>query len=113
MDDPFFNELFNTDYFHSFIDNRILKHDAVYEKLEISNHEEFESKLYCINKDDSCIQNMRYIDWKRGEPYVFKMDDYESLVDSPFLFARKFSLDVDCQIVQEIYQYVNQKNKEI
>ena len=32
MDDPFFNELFNTDYFHSFIDNRILKHDAVYEK---------------------------------------------------------------------------------
>ena len=30
MDDPFFNELFNTDYFHSFLDNRILKHDAVY-----------------------------------------------------------------------------------
>ena len=32
MNDPFFNELFVTDFFQSFIDNRILKHEAIYEK---------------------------------------------------------------------------------
>lgn len=32
---------------------------------------------------------MRYIDWNRGNPYVFQIDDYEELISSNYLFARK------------------------
>lgn len=37
MKEPFFNEPFSTDYFQSFIENKILKHRALYE--EAGNHE--------------------------------------------------------------------------
>ena len=37
MTEPFFNEPFSTDYFQSFIENKILKHRALYE--EAGNHE--------------------------------------------------------------------------
>lgn len=53
------------------------------------------SKFYnnVYNKEDSYIACMRYIDWKRGNPYTFNIEDWNELNNSPFLFARKFSLD--------------------
>ena len=51
----------------------------------------------------SCL---RYIDWKRGNPYVFCNEDFEDLVNSPYLFARKFDLNVDAQIVFRIYNHL-------
>lgn len=53
------------------------------------------SKFYndVYNKEDSYIACMRYIDWKRGNPYIFNIDDWDELYNSDFLFARKFSLD--------------------
>lgn len=35
--------------------------------------------------------SMRYIDWERGNPYVWQEKDVNELLDSPYLFARKFS----------------------
>ncbi len=35
--------------------------------------------------------SMRAIDWQRGNPYVWKQEDFEDLKSSPYLFARKFS----------------------
>ena len=35
--------------------------------------------------------NMRSIDWDRGTPYVFDIDDYKNLVTSDNLFCRKVS----------------------
>lgn len=53
------------------------------------------SKFYnnVYNKEDSYIASMRYIDWKRGNPYAFNIHDWNELNNSGFLFARKFSLD--------------------
>lgn len=53
--------------------------------------------------------NMRLIDWYRGinsSPYTFKKEDYDELVNSDFLFARKFDENVDRKIVDLIYNYV-------
>lgn len=36
--------------------------------------------------------SMRMIDWERGKPYTFQLEDYEELKNSECLFARKFSL---------------------
>lgn len=53
------------------------------------------SKFYndVYNKEDSYISSMRYIDWKRGNPYTFNINDWDELNNSDFLFARKFNLD--------------------
>lgn len=49
----------------------------------------FKSNIYCF--DDPNKGNMREIDWKRGNPYVWTEKDYEELISSDKLFARKFN----------------------
>lgn len=44
----------------------------------------------------------RLIDWKRGNPYVYRMDDYQLLMDTSCMFARKFDWEVDSQIIEVI-----------
>lgn len=46
--------------------------------------------------------SMREIDWKRGNPYVFRMEDYDALMKSDALFARKFQDTVDKEIIDTI-----------
>ena len=45
----------------------------------------------------------RCIDWDRGEPYIFTLEDYEMLKNSNCFFARKFSSEKDKQIIDKIY----------
>ncbi len=55
------------------------------------------------------IPDTRYIDWARGSnnnPYVFKVSDYEELVSAKALFARKFDLNVDKEIVEKLCEMV-------
>lgn len=49
----------------------------------------FKSNIY--NSDDNNTGSMRLIDWNRGNPYIWKMQDYNELIGSDKLFARKFS----------------------
>ena len=46
---------------------------------------------------------MRYIDWDRGNPYVFRIDDYDALMKSDCMFARKFDEKIDKEIIEKIY----------
>lgn len=48
--------------------------------------------------------NMRYVDFSRGKPYIFRKEDYDDLLKSPMLFARKFDTNVDKEIVELLYQ---------
>ena len=50
--------------------------------------------------------NMRFIDWKRGDPYLFHSSDFNELISSDLLFARKFNEDVDNDIIIKIKEYV-------
>ena len=59
-----------------------------------------------LKQDNSYKANQRYIDWTRGEPYTFKINDYDELIKSDMLFARKFSTKIDKEIVDKIYDYV-------
>ncbi len=43
--------------------------------------------------DDNYIACERYIDWQRGNPYVFSESDVDELIASNFCFARKINLD--------------------
>lgn len=53
------------------------------------------------NLEDEWIGCMRLIDWNRGEPYVWKNEDFQLLNNSEKLFARKFSSE-DMEIVRRV-----------
>ena len=57
------------------------------------------------------LDNLRLVDWKRTEhggcsPHTFTIEDYEMLVSSDRLFARKFDPDIDREIVDAMYARV-------
>lgn len=52
--------------------------------------------------DNVVDDNLRFVDWNRGNPYTFTDEDYEVLINSDKLFARKFDLSVDRTIVFKI-----------
>lgn len=66
----------------------------------------FREKLFYDKMDDNYIACMRNIDWKRGQPYTWHSKDYEELMNSGFLFARKFDPAADQEIIEKIYQAI-------
>lgn len=48
-------------------------------------------KNHLFNLNDENMGNMRLIDWKRGNPYVWSKEDLPELMQSDKLFARKFT----------------------
>ncbi len=50
---------------------------------------------------------LREIDWRRGSPYTYHIDDEEMLINSPKLFARKFSTNVDKAIIERMVERLN------
>lgn len=47
--------------------------------------------------------SLRYIDWERGKPYTFIDEDYNILMASNKLFARKFDYKKSPKIVDHIF----------
>lgn len=54
--------------------------------------------------------SLRHIDWKRGTPYTFGEEDFDELIESDKLFARKFS-STNINLVHKIKQHLQQKNQ--
>lgn len=73
---------------------------------------EFCSHLYYDKMDNSYLANLRAIDWERGQPYTYRIEDFDTLISSPYVFARKFDEKVDNEIVEKIYQYLRKKQVE-
>lgn len=46
---------------------------------------------------------MRLVDWERGGPYIFKSEDYQKLINSDMIYARKFDCQIDNNIVNKLY----------
>lgn len=70
---------------------------------------QFYDNLYFTNhnsKEYSNLSIMRYIDWKRGNPYTFKSIDYDNLINSPYLWGRKFDEDIDSKIIDKLIAYI-------
>lgn len=51
---------------------------------------------------------LRAIDWNRGRPYIFRNDDYDMLMNSKCLFARKFSSAIDDRIIERIVDKITE-----
>ena len=88
--------------------NTIASDELVMQTLAYNS--EFMERLY--DAHDKKRGSMRDIDWKRGKPYVWGQDekDFEMLMDSPYMFARKFD-EQHFEIVEKIFHTLDQKNK--
>lgn len=74
---------------------------------------DFRYNLYNLEFNDDYKACMRYIDWKRGDPYVFQEDDYDLLINSEYLWARKFDEKKDSKIIDKIYNNIIELQKNI
>lgn len=72
---------------------------------------EFRDNLYDKSFCNDYRMCMRYIDWNRGGPYIFRTEDYDELMKADALFARKFDWDLDREIINKIYQSLGKKNE--
>ena len=62
----------------------------------------FKDKLFKNELDNDHFACARLIDWKRGNPYVWTMEDYDEIMSSPCMFARKFDYENQPEIVDKI-----------
>ncbi len=70
----------------------------------------FASNLYMPNCNNDQMACARLIDWERGRPYVFRMADHDEIMRSPAMFARKFSMQTDPDIIKKIQRNLEEKN---
>ncbi|MCH9276845.1 beta-1,6-N-acetylglucosaminyltransferase [Bifidobacterium amazonense] len=80
--------------------------DEVFVQTLLLNSEFSENRYLGVQFDDGPYSIMRDIDWKRGHPYVWRSGDFNELISSDFLFARKFDEDIDGNIIDRIYKFV-------
>ena len=66
----------------------------------------FRDNVYRGDADDDYTSIMRYVDWKRGAPYIFRSEDFDELVNSHMMFARKFDIHIDDDIIRRLASYV-------
>lgn len=84
--------------------------DEVFLQTIIINSK-FKDSLFHSNFDNDSHAIMRYIDWNRGNPYVFRNSDLDELLNSEYLFARKFDSSVDDNIINNIKSRLSGKNE--
>lgn len=79
------------------------------------NGTRFRGDLYVPDPQDDYRSCMRYIDFSRGDgngsPYTWRSSDFDELIHSGFMFARKFDLNVDPDICYRLEAYLLNKGK--
>ena len=68
----------------------------------------YRENLYNKEFNNNYLSCMRYIDWNRGNPYIWRNEDYDELINSEYLFARKFDYNTDKDIINRIYDFLTE-----
>lgn len=82
--------------------------DEVYKQTIIGNSSLFNNVYDKENELRGC---MRLIDWSRGNPYTYRSIDYNYLMSSDRMFARKFDEKTDFDIVERIFGALNKRKR--
>ncbi|MBQ7740023.1 MAG: glycosyl transferase [Eubacterium sp.] len=62
----------------------------------------YKYNLYMPNCNNDHTACMRLIDWERGNPYVWRKENYDEIMASPCIFARKFDINTDSEIIDMV-----------
>jgi hypothetical protein len=113
----------NEDEIHSTFSRGVLV-DEMFIPTFINMHKEFLPRVYYHKRlRDRTLKlrgNLRYINWNekkpKGSPEVITMEDYPNIklaAEKGYLFARKFDINKDANIINKIYsQVLNLEDRE-
>jgi hypothetical protein len=87
--------------------SNILNSDEFFLQSIVGNSD-FSKKVYKGMSAEEYESNMRHIDWSRGEPYTFKENDLDELLNSHKLFARKFDGKNELGLVDKIIKHLKE-----
>lgn len=67
-----------------------------------------------IYKNNIKVENYRYIDWKTGPEYpkILLKNDFEKIINSNKWFARKFDIEKDKEVIEQIINYTSEEKSE-
>lgn len=82
--------------------------DEIFVQTLLYNSRFYKNTIGFKNDDYKSIK--RFIDWNRGKPYTFELNDYDLIMNSGCFFARKFSSKLDKEIIDKIYEKVADNN---
>lgn len=84
--------------------------DEMFLQMLVYNSD-FYQKVYHKHEEDNFNGDpiLRKIDWQRGNPHIYKMEDFNELRDNDFLFARKFNSNVDFDVVNSICKAIKKQ----
>ncbi len=75
----------------------------------------FRDRIYRTKEEGDMTANLRLIDWERGSskgnPYVWHVEDYDRIMQSDCMFARKFDTSIDSEIIDKIYERISESNR--
>lgn len=74
------------------------------------NQSPFKGNVYKIENNSSFKSAMRLIDWKRGRPYIFCNNDFDELMSSEMIFARKFDSNANPDLTERILKTLGKEN---
>lgn len=74
----------------------------------VVNNSERKAYLYQNGLTREVPACLRKIDWGRGKPYTWTVKEYEELINSKCLFARKFDPSVDEEIISKLMEHLTQ-----
>ena len=95
--------------------NKKFKHTQIPDEIFIQtfvNDSKFKNNLYSSKFNNNNDDYMRYIDWDRGNPYTFKYEDLDILLNSNCMFARKFD-ETNLKVVLKLYKVLIDREKNI
>lgn len=71
----------------------------------------FEKRLSSYRFNDDHLSNMRKIDWSQTKknPEIWTVTDYDNLIKTDHLFARKFDLTIDSALIKQLCGYLDNK----
>lgn len=73
--------------------------------------ETFRRRLYRFSEDDDYESCLRMIEWGENAPHIYTSADFERLVNSGRLFARKFDSNVDFEIVKRLMEHIKEDER--
>ena len=83
---------------------RYFKHSYCADELFIQTiiyNSKYKDNIY-LEKNNK-TNSFRYVDWNKGNPAIIKEEDYNDVIKSNNLFARKFNSQVDKKVIDRIY----------
>lgn len=55
------------------------------------------------------MATLHKVDWERGTPYTYRISDYDELIHSHCMFARKFDSRIDKEIINRLFEDVKRQ----